>query len=451
MKKSLLLNAILWLTTAASAVNGPWNGTLEFGGQKLGIVFNIVTNEKGEQVVTMDSPNQGVKDVPAELVKNTADTLEITVNAIGAKFSGVVKDNVINGTFSQSGIEIPLKLERGVSVYNRPQTPQPPFEYKTEEITFENVKENAVLSGTLTYPTGYNPKKRKNTPVVLLVTGSGQQNRDEELFEHKPFAVIADYLAKHGIASLRYDDRGVWKSTGSLEGLTTENSAADALAGIEYLKNSKKFGKIGVLGHSEGGMIAFMAASQKAANFIVSMAGPGVRGDKILVQQNKTALTQYGLPDSTINECAKALQFIFDAKIAAHKNGSGLNIPMIIATLSQSNIPNELKQSFINLGKQNNPWMNWYLATDPTLYIQNTTCPVMAVNGSKDLQVPSKQNLDAIQANLPNGKKHLIKEYEGLNHLFQHCTTGAVTEYIDIEETISEEVLQDIANWINGL
>ena len=370
---------------------------------------------------------------------------------IGAKYVGIVKGNEINGTFSQAGFEIPLNLVSGAIKYNRPQTPQPPFAYKTEEVTFRNEKENVVLSGTLTYPTNYNPKKKKDTPVVLMVTGSGPQNRDEELFEHKPFAVIADYLANHGIASLRYDDRGTWKSTGSLEGLTTENNAADAFAGINYLKDSNKFGKVGVLGHSEGGMIAFMLASQKATDFIVSLAGPGVRGDKILVEQNRTYLKQIGLPDSTVNECAKTLQFIFNEKISAYKNGSSINLPMMIATLSQSNIPEQIKQGFITFGKQNNPWMNWFTAANPKQYIQNISCPVMAINGSKDLQVPCSLNLDAIRKNLPANKKHQIKEYDGLNHLFQHCNTGAVTEYIEIEETMSEEVLNDIATWINNL
>lgn len=451
MKKTFLLNLLFYISVAANAVNGPWSGALEFGGQKLAIVLNIFIDEKGQQVVTMDSPNQGVKGIPAEITKQVADTLEISVNAIGAKYSAIVSDSIMNGTFSQSGMELPLKLVRGASIYNRPQTPKAPYDYKTEEVTFENVKEKAILSGTLTYPTNYNPKKRNNTPVVLMVSGSGQQNRDEELFEHKPFSVIADYLAKHGIASLRYDDRGVGKSKGSLAELTTENNAADALAGFEYLKESKRFGKVGVLGHSEGGMIAFMLAAQNNADFIVSLAGPGIRGDKILIGQNRTALKQYNMPDSIVNECVKTLQLIFDEKIAAYKGRRNINLLMMIAAISQCKIPDNFKQSLISFGKQNNSWMNWFIATDPAQYIHDVKCPVMAVNGSKDLQVPSPENPEAIKTNLPHNKKHLIKEYEGLNHLFQHCTTGAVTEYIDIEETISEEVLQDIANWINGL
>lgn len=262
MKKKRLMSLLLILIpllTSAQDLRGAWKGLLEVGPAKLNIVFHIHDNN----TVTMDSPDQGAMDIPTEVVCMKGDSISVTLPRLGAQYAGKLVGEKINGTFSQMGHSFPLILKRGEIKMNRPQTPQPPFEYTTQEVVFHNKGIDAKtglpteggeawLGGTLTYPKGF----KTGMPVVLMVTGSGQQNRDEELMGHKPFLVIADYLARHGIATLRYDDRGVGKSTGNMAMITLQSNMLDAEAGIDYLKSTKKFGKIGVLGHSEGASLA---------------------------------------------------------------------------------------------------------------------------------------------------------------------------------------------------
>ena len=279
-------------------------------------------------------------------------------------------------------------------------------------MTFRNEQAGATLAGTLTYPVGYDRRSKKKPTVVLLVSGSGQQNRDEELFSHKPFLVIADYLARQGIATLRYDDRATGSSVGGdLQHATTEDFMRDAAVGIEFLHSRKSFGKIGVLGHSEGGMIAFMLGARKCADFIVSLAGPGVKGDTLGVAQYNRMLALSGVLTTGM-------------------------------TVEKYRAQEAVQQS---------PWLQWFIDYDPTDDIRKTRCPVFALNGDRDTQVISSQNLPAIRQLLPRSKKNLVKEYASLNHLFQHCTLGLPVEYGQIEETIAPEVLSDVAQWINGL
>ena len=258
---------------------------------------------------------------------------------------------------------------------------------------------------------GYDKQSKQKPTVVLLVSGSGQQNRDEELFEHKPFLVIADYLARQGIATLRYDDRATGASVGGeVKNATTEDFSRDAAAGLDFLRGRKAFAKIGLLGHSEGGSIAFMLAAKKKTDFIVTLAGPGVKGDTLLAAQGNRILSLSGMPADMTVEKYRQQQAV-----------------------------------------QEMPWIKWFIDYDPSDDIRQTRCPVFALNGERDCQVISSQNLTAIQKLLPKSKQNLIKEYPALNHLFQHSTTGLVAEYGQIEETISPEVLSDIAQWINGL
>jgi hypothetical protein len=310
----------------------------------------------------------------------------------------------LKGTFTQNGFKLPLNMKPGeLAKPNRPQTPQPPFPYETEEVTFTNVKAGATLAGTLTVP------KDGAKCVLLMVTGSGAQNRDEEVFGHSPFAVIADRLARAGIATLRYDDRATGKSVGGKDpNITTKDFAEDALAGIEWLRKDGRFKKVGLLGHSEGGTIAFMLGAQKKLDFIVSLAGTSVKGDSVLLEQNK-AIAGIMAKNLTIEKLR--------------------DMPAI-------------KQS---------PWMMWFLDYDPQADIAKVKCPVMAIYGSKDCQVLASQNLPALRRTLPKNKYHLIKEYPDLNHLFQHCHTGMPNEYGQIEETISEEVLSEIVSWLKTI
>lgn len=408
IKYLVLLISVLFVSFNASAqgIDGTWNGTLDLGSMKLNIVFNIAGDS-----CTMDSPDQGAKGIAAKIKYITPEMINVSIEYFGVQYSGMLVGEQITGTFTQMGHSFPLSLNRGELVRLRPQTPQPPYPYCTEDITFTNKTDTATLAGTITYPTNY--KAGDNVPVVLMVTGSGLQNRDEELFEHKPFWVIADYLARHGVASLRYDDRGTGKSTGDPTNATSVTFMKDAQAGVEYLKSLGKFGKVGVLGHSEGGMIAFMLGAKNIPDFIVSLAGTGVKGDSLIVEQTNKIMNLQGSKELiTVKEFREKMK----------------NNPY-------------------------NAWYNFFIDYNPCADIQKTECPVMAINGSKDVQVAAKSNLTTIKNLLPTPQNglNMIKEYPNLNHLFQHSTTGDVSEYGEIEETISPEVLEDIAKWINKL
>ena len=394
--------------SAAQGISGAWKGELDFITSKLAIVFLFDGNK-----CTMDSPDQGAKDIPADLEFFSADSVSLSNKQLDMKYSGRLKEGKIVGRFSQRGLSLPLILTPGEVVRNRPQTPTEPFPYRSEEVSFTNG--DAVLSGTLVYPEGWNGKKK--VPVAIMVTGSGLQNRDEELYGHKPFLVISDYLARHGIATLRYDDRGAGLSTGDASKATTDDFMEDALAGLEFLRSKGKFRKVGVIGHSEGGEIAFMLGARKKVDFIVSLAGPGVQGDSILVLQNINALRQAGSPFTVTKEYIRA-----------------------------------------SIKAQNNPWLDYFIDYDPVQDIREIRCPALILNGSKDTQVEASVNIPSIEASLPRNRrgryvsKHTeVKVYTDLNHLFQHCVTGQATEYKDIEETISQEVLADIAAWIGKL
>ena len=395
-------------TQCLGQISGPWTGQLDLGVQKLTIVLHFDKDASGKDVCTMDSPDQSVKGIPATLNFISADSVNLAVPNIGMTYTGKLSEGELKGDFNQNGITLPLSLKPGEEKHNRPQHPVEPYPYRTEEVSFTNANANATFSGTLVYPEGY--KEGGKVPVVLFVTGSGAENRDEEVFDHKPFLVIADYLARHGIASLRFDDRGVGKSTGSMEGATTKDFAEDALAGIEMLRGLKQFTKVGVLGHSEGGSVAFMLGAKQKVDFIISMAGVGAKGDTALTAQANRTYELMGVPMQ-------------------------VNVAQYRAQVAQLN----------------SPWLNYFLDYDPIPDIQGTRCPVLAINGDKDVQVVSSLNLKGIEMALSKNKKNLVKEYPGLNHLFQHCSTGLPTEYAGIEETISEEVLSDIATWINGL
>ena len=389
-------------------ISGPWTGQLDLGAQKLTIVLHFDKDASGKDVCTMDSPDQSAKGIPATLNFISADSVNIAVPSIGMTYAGKLNEGELKGSFSQMGMNLPLDMKPGEVKHNRPQHPVEPYPYQTKEIAFQNEAANAWFAGTLVYPEGY--KEGDKVPVLIMVTGSGAENRDEEVFDHKPFLVIADYLARHGVASLRFDDRGVGKSTGSMEGATTKDFADDVLAGIEMLRGLKQFSKVGVLGHSEGGSVAFMLGAKQKVDFIISMAGVGAKGDTALTAQANRTYELMGVPMQ-------------------------VNVAQYRAQVAQLN----------------SPWLNYFLDYDPIPDIQGTRCPVLAINGDKDVQVVSSLNLKGIEKALSKNKKTLVKEYPGLNHLFQHCTTGLPTEYAGIEETISEEVLGDIATWINGL
>lgn len=407
MKKIILSFCLLLSLAGAFAqkpIEGDWMGKLNLGPQSLTIVLHVNCNAQGKVECTLDSPDQGVKGIAVETDYCSSDSISVSLASLALSFQGKLKGDEIVGTFIQ-GQSFPLILKRGEEKLNRPQNPVAPYPYKTEEVAFKNVADGATLVGTLSYPVGY---KKGKTPVVLMVTGSGQENRDEEIFDHKPFLVIADYLARHGVATLRYDDRGFGKSTGGdVEHATTLDFMRDAASGVDFLRTSKQFGKVGILGHSEGGSIAFMLGAKGKVDFIISMAGIGVKGDTALTAQANKILELTG----------QSMRF------STH-------------------------QYRMNAVIERSPWLNFFIDYDPSGDISKTLCPVMAINGSRDVQVIPSLNLMGIKAHLKPNSKNIIKEYPSLNHLFQHCKTGNVLEYRMIEETISPEVLEDIVRFI---
>ena len=274
-------------------LDGSWEGKLMINPEMgLRLVINITGSAGTDATVTMDSPDQGAYGIPMQIDYLSPDSLNVSVSQLLLKYKGKLDGDSIRGEFSQGPLNLPLSLKSKVTTLNRPQTPVAPFPYLIEEVTFQSSLDDATLYGTLSLPN----ESISETPVVLLISGSGTQNRDEEIFEHKPFRVIADYLARNGIASLRYDDRGFDKSTGLSPNPTTYENTLDAIGGVNFLKE-KGFSKIGIIGHSEGGLIADKVAnSGNLIDFIVELGGPSVAGDSILVFQNEFLLKEGGMP-----------------------------------------------------------------------------------------------------------------------------------------------------------
>ena len=429
MKALRTLTSVVFalMAFAANAQEGTWNGELNVMGNKVPLVFNFSTNG-----CTIDSPSQGVNGIQAEKTVRDDGTISVKVEMIGATFEGKMTDGEIKGTFVQNGFPLPLTLKPGKLVVKRPQTPLPPFPYKEEAVSFTNAQ--YTFNGTLTLPENYS----KNTPVVLMVTGSGQQNRDEELFSHKPFAVIADALACQGIASLRYDDRGWGDKSVNFVDFTTDDFRQDAAAAIPLLR--KRFNKVGILGHSEGGTIAMMLAAEGKADFIVSLAGMAISGKETLIMQNHQAMTAIGLPKETVDSYCNSISKALD-EIASGKKANEINI---------DDVPVALKPITIKaLQQADTPYIRHFLTIDVGKLLPKIKCPVLALNGTKDTQVDCDANITRLEKGLTNCK-HSIKKIDGVNHLFQHCNTGIVTEYQQIEETIAPEVLQVVAKWIKS-
>ena len=426
MKKLILFSLICLASIAAraqeSGIKGTWTGKLNVFGNELTLVFHF----DGEDC-TLDSPDQGIKGVPAKL-ERTETGIKVAVPSINAIYEGANMGDSVMGTFKQHGQSFPPTLKPGTLKRNRPQTPAPPYPYQTQEVSFNNG--DAVLKGTLVMP----ENASSQTPVLLMVTGSGLQNRDEEFFEHKPFAVIADALARQGIATLRYDDRGFGESTGDLVNVTTEDFKNDALAGVEFLR--KQFKRVGILGHSEGGTIGLMLAAEGKVDFVISLAGMVVSGEKTLLEQNRWTLQQSEYSQDVIDRYCTALESLFDElKVGRNPEPTVHDLP----TEVEKNL--QLAQA-----QSSTPYMRHFLALDLSDRLGKITCPVLALNGTKDRQVNGEENLNALRNGLAGQKE--IRIIEGVNHLFQHCNTGNPSEYKDIEETFAPEALEIIVTWM---
>jgi hypothetical protein len=432
---------------------GKWSGKLDISSTKLEIIFETWTDENGKPVAVMDVPMQGAKDIQCKVINVERDSLVLSVPLIMGGFSGAfINDTTIQGEWKQSGMTFPLTLAktRIVTELKRPQTPKRPFPYIEEEVVYENKIAGIKLAGTLTIPQSGN-----NFPAVILITGSGAQDRDETIFEHKPFLVISDFLTRNRIAVLRVDDRGIGGSEGKTSEATSEDFAVDVLAGIEFLKTKNEINpaKIGLIGHSEGGLIAPMVATKSNdVAFVVMLAGPGMIGEQILYEQGKLINKAAGITDDQSLQNLKMQEAIFN--IIKTETDSAKRTDRLQSTMSNGQyfmMNDEQKASVNNQVKTvDNKWFRFFLSYDPYPALTKVKCPVLALNGEKDLQVPPNENLAAIEKALTEGgnKNFKTMEIPGLNHLFQTCETGAIVEYAQIEETISPAVLEIILDWI---
>jgi alpha-beta hydrolase superfamily lysophospholipase len=443
------------------SITGSWLGKISTGAIDLRIVFNLSLIGKDSLVATLDSPDQGAKGIKLGPVTFTGESLKISAGALLAEYNGNVKnDTLIEGNWKQAGKQSVLNLTRLKTAFtlNRPQEPKPPFPYTSEDVIFTNDKFNIKLAGTLTIPEGKGPFR-----AVVMITGSGAQNRNEELMGHKPFLVIADYLSRNGIAVLRYDDRGTGKSQGNYASATSADLATDAEAAYKYLKNHPKINAkvIGLIGHSEGGLIApIVAASEPGIAFIVSLAGTGVTGQQIIIRQSEDISRLSGLSEDQIKESTEINKKLYSV-LRKEKDNKKAEVKILALykeilekkKTSKEDTDKAVNQLKATFGASIYTWFRYFITTDPSTFWKKVKCPVLALNGEKDLQVAADENLPAIEKALKSAGNKSVKTIKlpGLNHLFQECKTGLPAEYGNIEETFSPVALKIITNWISAL
>mgnify|MGYP000962551712 CR=1 FL=1 len=457
MKKSLvLLLLFLSATVFAQDINGKWNGLLKFTGGQLRLSINITKTATGYSA-TMDSPDQGAAGIPVTTITFANNDLMFAIPAGGIEYKGKYDGKGFTGTFSQNGFAIPLTLGRDeveLVKVKRPQDPAQPYPYREEEVAFQSG--NIKLAGTLTLPA-----KEGVYPAVVLITGSGPQNRDEELMDHRPFLVLADYLTRNGIAVLRYDDRGVAKSEGNFETATTKDFADDAAAAFKYLNSRKDINKkkIGLIGHSEGGIIAPMVAVENPeVAFIVLMAGTAIPGDDLMMLQSYSIGKAGGMPEEELKKLSAINRQAYNI-IKQERNPRDVESKLtqlyaaeLKPVLTLQNLPAEKVQEYIDMqvSTLTSPWYINFIKYDPAPTLAKVKCPILAINGDKDLQVSAKANLPAITRATEKGgnKRVTVKSLPGLNHLFQEAATGQPSEYAKIEQTISPIALAEIQGWV---
>jgi pimeloyl-ACP methyl ester carboxylesterase len=459
-KTTLIAFAILTsLSIYAQNISGKWNGILKVQGTQLKLVFNITKTDKGYSS-TMDSPDQGAKGIPVTSTSYENSILKLEISSAGIQYEGTLdKENVFVGTFKQAGQSYPLnltkeKVEKEKVI--RPQEPTKPYPYYSEDVKFENKKDKIVLAGTLTLP-----EKDGSFPSVILISGSGPQNRDEELLGHKPFLILADHLTKNGIAVLRFDDRGTAESTGDFKTATSLDFARDVEFAIKYLQTRKEINKnqIGLIGHSEGGIIAPMvAAESKDIKFIVLLAGTGIRGDQLLLLQQELIGKASGISDADLQKAKVINKGAFDLVLKSSNTDSlRIELTSYIKQAIKDNPESEKPAGMseddyvkLQVNQLTSPWMKYFIKYNPAPILEKVKCPVLAINGEKDLQVPAKINLDTIKKALEKGGNENVttKELSNLNHLFQECKTGSPSEYATIEQTFSPIALEETSNWI---
>jgi len=435
---------------AQTPLAGDWSGVLKVGGGDVRLIFHV-KGAPGDFTATLDSPDQGATGIPVAAVAQTGDEVAFDISIAHARYAGRLSadSRTLDGTWTQGGAGLPLTLAHGVLLAgpNRPQTPVKPYPYREEEVALDNAVGHAHLTGTITLPNGPGPY-----PVVLLITGSGQQDRDETVFGHHPFLIWADNLTRRGIAVLRIDDRQRGGSTGDVEHATSADFATDVEAEVAYLRTRGDIDKrrIGLMGHSEGGMIAPMvAAKDPGIAFIVLLAGPGETGEATLLAQNRAIAAAAGAPPAAIDKGVATSKALFDAvKDAPDQASADARLQAAWVGLLKAQGAPETTPMPANVKVAASPWLRYFIAYDPLLTLAKVRCPVLAINGSKDLQVLPEANLAGIKAGLGHNPDVTVVELPGLNHLLQTADTGQVSEYATIEETISPLALKTVGDWM---
>lgn len=467
-----------------AAFVGHWQGELGSGARMLPILFHLTLD--GEALTaTMDSPAQGAVGVPMDPPEFRGDTLVLRLRVAGATYTGVLEgdgDSMV-GTWAQGPGRLPLTMARVTEAEaqasamdgleaaavtpeaqptpeDRPQTPRPPFPYAAEDVRFPSAAPGVELAGTLTIPPGDGP-----FPGVVLVSGSGPQDRDETLLGHKPFAVLADYLTRQGIAVLRYDDRGVGESGGEFRTATSVEFSMDAEGAVGYLaaRPQVRADAVGIAGHSEGGLIGPMVAARSGSPaFLVLLAGPGTPGSRILVDQARLIGLSEGVPADMLEKSLEVNRELFrilenEADLEVARARIQERLRERISTLSPEErqavgVPEGQEEAFVQgqAAQLATPWFRFFVVYDPVDALRATSVPVLAVNGELDLQVPAEANLEAIRTTLEEGGNDDVTTLllPGLNHLFQEAETGSPSEYSRIDQTMSPEVMRLVADWI---
>ncbi|MEO8412274.1 MAG: alpha/beta hydrolase [Ginsengibacter sp.] len=456
-------------------ITGNWLGNIEVNGQQIPIVFHFYKDSTGRLLGKWDSPSQNANNLPCSDITINRDSVTIGLQIISGFYNGkFITPDSISGMWHQGNGQLALNViktnESPFQPPKRPQTPIPPFNYISEDVVYGNVDNSMRYGATFTMPGSAGGIARdKKYPAVLLITGTGKQDRDENIFDHKPFAVIADYLTKRSMAVLRVDDRGMGQTTGIFDTSSSEDFANDVEAGIQYLLSRKDVdaSHIGLIGHSEGGMIApIVAASDKNISFIVLLAGPGVPGSVINDYQNAQPMENAGLNKAVVNKFLDlhdaltkvAISFVNEDEYKNEiskvyydwkKNQSPETLNALIKGTDEQVIASLQKKYFLFHSK----WWKFFLKYDPAKDLEELSIPVLALNGEKDIQVDPKLNLPVIEAALKksNSKNYKTIELPGLNHLFQHCKKCTIEEYGELEETFAPEALKIMGEWMEGV
>ena len=436
----------------SGALVGDWYGALNVGTSVLHLKLTIKQETGGVMSAVLVSIDQGGANIPVTTIGAANDSLHLAIAMVGASFDGLIAGTgnaaEIRGTWSQGGMQLPLTFKRTGKPEEpkRPQVPTKPYPYREENVSYKNTAGNVNFAATLTLPSGSGP-----FPSVLLITGSGPEDRDETIFNHRPFLIIADYLTRRGIAVLRADDRGVGGTTGDVVNATTKDLAEDALSGVAYLKSRLEIDpkRIGLVGHSEGANIASIAATQsKDVHYIVMLGGMGVVGEQVLYLQGWRQMERTGVPKAMVDQERALQEGIFAAvKATTDKAALAESLRAVGKRAGKDMSDPEITALVEQVGSA---WFRYFLTFDPAPVLKEVRCPVLALYGEKDTQATPKENAPALEAALKSGgnKDVTVRVLPGLNHLFQTSQTGAITEYGQIEETFAPVALDEIEKWI---